>query len=144
MPQWAELWGIRKSSSLYVCVCDSCFLHDCKIIKHWNLQYIHNAVLTRHLIGSIFKQTLHSLVMVWFAHLNSCCQQSRVQQWTNLQQLAKAQCSQISFVYMYSSWVVGVDYVHRKLSNTMSTCTIWACARLTCYHQWHKQCAQAN
>ena len=40
-----------------------------------------------------------------------------------------------------------IGYVHRRLSNTMNTCTIWACARLnsTCHQQWYAaQSAQAK
>ena len=36
--------------------------------------------------------------------------------------------------FMYSSRTVGVGYLHRRLSNTMSTCTIWVCTRLSHYH----------
>ena len=50
------------------------------------------------------------------------------------------QCSQVQLVYL--SRTVGVGYVHRRLSSTISTCIIWACARLTRHHQWCKQRAQ--
>ena len=39
------------------------------------------------------------------------------------------------------NWTVGVSYVHRRLSNTMSMCTGWACARET-HHCQCKQCAR--
>ena len=39
------------------------------------------------------------------------------------------QCSQAA-PFVYSSRTVGVVYVHRRLSNTMSMCTGWVCARL--------------
>ena len=39
---------------------------------------------------------------------------------------------------------VGVGYVDRRFSTTVSTCTIWACARLTEHHQWCKQSARAK
>ena len=45
---------------------------------------------------------------------------------------------------MYSSRTVGVGYVHRRHSNTVSMCKIWACTRLTCHHQWCKQHAHAK
>ena len=35
-------------------------------------------------------------------------------------------------------------YVHRRFSNTMSMCTIWACARLTCHRQGSKPNAWAK
>ena len=35
--------------------------------------------------------------------------------------------------FVYSSRTVGVGYVHRRLSNTMSTCTIWVGARLNTF-----------
>ena len=36
----------------------------------------------------------------------------------------------INAAIVYSSRTVGVGYVHKRLSNTMSMCTIWACSRV--------------
>ena len=52
------------------------------------------------------------------------------------------QCMQPSCSFVYSSRTVwGVGYVHRRLSNIMNTCSIWACARLMCHQQRAKAAA---
>ena len=89
-------------------------------------------VCTTRIIGQI--KSTNMLMPRWWLHGHHA-------HWMQLFASNSSKSMQPNYSFVYSSRTVRVGYVHRRLSNTMCTCTIWACARLTYDYQWCKQCA---
>ena len=87
MPWWGREWHTVYSccKSVHPSVCRSSPSFSMRVkFNSWNLQCKCNMMCQRKCIGGFFYSWHCSRLVVWFAHINGCCQQSRVQQGTNL------------------------------------------------------------
>ena len=92
---------------------------------------------------TIYKSTANSRLTMVSKTLKSWCLSGgrslvHMHSWMHYHTHISTQCMQVTIAInapklhlcVHSSGTVGIGYVHRRLSITMSMCTIWACARV--------------